>query len=156
MPETTLVKKLGIKPGQRLLLLHAPDGYREQLGALPEGIEVTAAAERAPDGVFDAAHLFVGNKAELDRLAPVAIAALSPGGLLWIAYPKKSAKTGADITRDDGWDVIVAAGLRPVTQIAIDDTWSALRFRPVADVISTSTRTWGENNGGHEYGHDPS
>jgi hypothetical protein len=94
-------------------------------------------------------HLFVANKAELGRLAPVALAALRPGGLLWIAYPKKSAKTGADITRDEGWDVIVAAGLRPVTQIAIDDMWSALRFRPVAEVVSTSARTWGVKQGGH-------
>ncbi len=146
MPDTPLVKKLGIKPGQRLLLLHAPDGYRTRLGALPEDVELIEAAEEAPVGMFDAIHLFVGNKAELDRMAPVAIAALRPGGLLWIAYPKKSAKTGADVTRDEGWDAVAAAGLRPVTQVAIDEVWSALRFRPVAEVVSTSTRTWGVRN----------
>jgi hypothetical protein len=143
MPETSLAKKVGIKPGQRLLLLHAPDGFRARLDPLPDGVELVEADEQPPEGSFDAILLFVENKAALDRLAPSAITALRPGGLLWIAYPKKSAKTGADITRDEGWDVIVAAGLRPVTQIAIDETWSALRFRPVADVVSTSTRTWG-------------
>jgi hypothetical protein len=146
MPETSLAKKLGVKPGQCLLLLHAPSGYRERLGPLLDGVELVEAAEDAPSGAFDAVHLFVGGKAELDRLAPgalAALAALRPGGLLWIAYPKKSAKTGTDISRDEGWDTIAAAGLRPVTQIAIDETWSALRFRPTAEVVSTSTRTWG-------------
>jgi hypothetical protein len=143
MPETPLAKKLGIKPWQRLLLLHAPDGYRARLDPLPDGVDLSEAADQPPDGPFDAIQLFVENRASLDRLAPAAMAALRPGGLLWIAYPKKSAKTGADITRDDGWGVIVAAGLRPVTQVAIDETWSALRFRPVADVVSSSTRTWG-------------
>lgn len=143
MPDTSLAKKLGIKPGQRLLLLHAPEGYRGRLDPLPEGVAVIEAAEEPPSEVFDAVHLFVGSKADLDRLAPGAIAPLRPGGVLWIGYPKKSAKTGTDITRDEGWEVIVAAKLRPVTQIAIDETWSALRFRPVAEVVSTSTRTWG-------------
>jgi len=49
---------------------------------------------------------------------------------LWISYPKRSSKVETDITRDVGWDVVYKAGLEGVTQIAIDDTWSALRFRP--------------------------
>ena len=81
---------------------------------------------------------FVRNKAEVDSSAEKAIAALKPGGLLWFSYPKKGSKVVTDITRDVGWDVLGSAGLRPVTQVAIDDTWSALRFRPIADVKSRS------------------
>ncbi len=47
----------------------------------------------------------------------------------WAAYPKKTSGIDTDITRDHGWEALNAAGLRPVRQIAIDDTWSALRFR---------------------------
>ena len=64
--------------------------------------------------------------------------ALKLGGLLWFSYPKKSSKVETDITRDVGWDALGSTGLRPVTQVAIDDTWSALRFRPVVDVKSRS------------------
>lgn len=51
------------------------------------------------------------------------------GGHLWFAYPKLSGKIKTDITRDKGWAVLEAYTLMPVTQIAIDATWSALRFR---------------------------
>ena len=60
--------------------------------------------------------------------------AVKAGGLLWFTYPKKTAKIKADITRDTGWESVRAAGWRPVTQIAIDETWSALRLRPESEV----------------------
>jgi hypothetical protein len=139
MSETPLVKKLGIKPGQRVLLLRAPQDYRALLGALPEGVVLAEAA----DGAFDVVQLFAHTLADLEEHAPGAIAALRPGGLLWISYPKKSSKVSMDLNRDIGWEPLAHAGLRPVTQIAIDGVWSALRFRPVAEVKSTSQRTWG-------------
>ena len=130
MPDTTLIKKLGIKPKQRIIILNAPEGYRELLGTLPADVELAA----EPDSAFDLVHLFVKNKAEVDRYAPTAIQAVKPGGLLWISYPKKSSKVPTDITRDIGWDSVWNAGWRPVTQIAIDEVWSALRFRPRSEV----------------------
>lgn len=54
---------------------------------------------------------------------------LAEDALLWIAYPKKSGKIRSDISRDNGWELVFAAGYEPVTQVAIDDDWSALRFR---------------------------
>ncbi|HSR31169.1 MAG TPA: hypothetical protein VLY63_11445, partial [Anaerolineae bacterium] len=74
------------------------------------------------------------NVAELERLGLVGIDAVVHDGLLWISYPKKSSKVTTDLTRDVGWDVVAEAGLRPVTQVSINDTWSALRFRPVERV----------------------
>ncbi len=74
------------------------------------------------------------SKADIDNFGARAIATLKTGGLLWFTYPKKSSKVQTDITRDVGWNSLSAAGLRPVTQIAVDDIWSALRFRPEADV----------------------
>ena len=127
MEGTPLIKKLRLLPGQRIMILNAPEGYLEELGPLPEGAELAD----GPEATLDFVHLFVGNVGELERLAPVAISAVKPDGLLWISYPKRSAKVETDITRDKGWDVVASAGLRPVTQVSVNEVWSALRFRPV-------------------------
>lgn len=131
---TSLSKKLRLQPGQRALVLNAPDRYREWLGPLPEDVELSDSAE----GTFDFVHLFVKDSADLDRLGPVAIQAVRYDGLLWLSYPKKSSKVATDLSRDRGWDLLAAAGLRPVTQISVDDTWSALRWRPVGEVKARS------------------
>jgi hypothetical protein len=86
--------------------------------------------------VFDFVQLFVRSIAELEELAPSALKSINFDGLLWFCYPKQSSKIKTDINRDSGWNVVKQAGLRPVTQVAIDDTWSALRFRPVERVGS--------------------
>ncbi len=130
MAETSLVKKLVIKPGYQLLIMNAPEGYTDLLGELPEGVIIDATAERQYDWV----QLFVKSKADLNAHAPVAIAAVKSGGLLWFAYPKKTGTIKTDISRDDGWEVVLNAGWDPVTQIAIDATWSALRFKPTGDI----------------------
>lgn len=128
MPDTPLVKKLAIKPHYSMLLLNAPEGYREQLGTLPEGVEVFTQGK----GPFDVVHLFVQQKAELEDKAPAAIGAVKPDGLLWISYPKKTSKVSSDLSRDVMWQVVIKFGWQAVTQISIDDVWSALRFRPAS------------------------
>jgi hypothetical protein len=132
MADTPLTKKLGIKPGFRMLILNAPDGYRDLLAPLPEGAEVHLAAK----GMFDFAQLFVHSQADVDEHALTAIRAVKSGGLLWLSYPKKSAKIKTDISRDVGWDAVKNAGWEGVTLITIDDTWSAMRFRPASEVKS--------------------
>jgi len=99
---------------------------------LPQGVELAD----GPEGTFDFVHLFVKNVAELESLGPTAINAVKHDGLLWISYPKRSSKVKTDITRDVGWDLLAQAGLRAVTQVSIDDVWSALRFRPIERVGS--------------------
>ena len=130
MAQSSLIKKLRIKPGQRIIVINPPPGYLDQLGDLPEGVGLA----NQPEDTFDFVHLFVKNVAELERLGPSALRAVKHDGLLWISYPKRSSKVETDISRDVGWDVIKEAGLRPVTQVSIDAVWSALRFRPVERV----------------------
>jgi hypothetical protein len=127
MADSSLTKKLGLKPGWRALILNAPDGYRALLDPLPEGVDLTA----TPDGTFDFVQLFAKNKADLAAYAPAAMAAVKPGGMLWISFPKKTSKIQTDISRDTGWDVIQQAGWQGVFLISVDDVWSAMRFRPV-------------------------
>ncbi len=61
------------------------------------------------------------------------------GKALWFIYPKRSGAICTDISRDKGWEALAAVDLLPVTQVSIDDTWSALRFR-YRDEIKTLTR----------------
>jgi hypothetical protein len=132
MAGSSLVKKLGIKPGQKMLLLNAPEDYIHLLGTLPDGTEVKTKAA----GIFDFVQAFMYNKADIESYANKAIHSLKPGGLLWFTYPKKTSNIKTDITRDTGWEEVIKSGIRPVTQIAIDEAWSALRFRPTDEVKS--------------------
>jgi len=128
MPDTPLAKKLVIKPHYHILLLNAPQGYRENLGTLPEGVEVFTEGK----GPFDMVHLFVQQRAELQDKAPAAIEAVKPDGLLWISYPKKTSRVPSDLSREVMWEVVIKFGWQAVTQISIDEVWSALRFRPAS------------------------
>jgi hypothetical protein len=130
MSETSLVKKLGIRSGQRVLILNAPDGYVELLGELPNGVELSETRM----GRFDFVHLFVKDSTELDAYRPAAMDALEYDGLLWISYPKRSSKVKTNLTRDVLWELMKGTGLRPVTQVSLDAVWSAMRFRPTEEV----------------------
>ncbi len=126
MNPSLLIKKLGMRPGQRVLILNAPPGYVESLAGLPEEVEVSY----EPEGEYDCVHLFVKNRAEFQDLSPAAVQALTYDGLLWLSYPKKSSKVKTDLSREVMWELMEGTGLRPVSQISIDEVWSALRFRP--------------------------
>jgi len=127
---SSLIKKLRIQPGQRLLIVNAPVGYLESLGDLPEGVVV----ETSGDGPFDFVHVFAKDREEYASLGPAAVAAVKYDGLLWISYPKGSSRVKTDLSRDMMWELVADARLRPVTQISIDPVWTALRFRPAEAV----------------------
>lgn len=134
--DEALLKKLQLKPGMRVLIINAPAGYLERLSPLPAG------ATLVDQGPADWTQAFMRNQADVDALAPRAIAAVSAGGVLWLSYPKGGARAGTDINRDKGWEVMAAAGWGPVTQVALDDTWSAMRWRPEADVKRKGGVAW--------------
>jgi uncharacterized protein YndB with AHSA1/START domain len=127
MPPSALARKLHLKPGHHILLLNAPNGYAKELKPLPEG---AALVDRGKD--LDCVQLFVENVKELNRDAARAIKAVKADGLLWICYPKGSSKIKTDLSRDVGWDVVKKAGFEGVSLVAIDETWSAMRFRPAS------------------------
>ena len=120
----SLAQKMFLKAGYVAAVVNAPDGFL--LGELPEGATVVDEI----NGRYDWLLLFVKNKEQLDALGDGAMTAVKSDAPLWIAYPKKSGKIKTDINRDKGWDVMGAVNWRPVTQVSIDETWSALRWRP--------------------------
>jgi hypothetical protein len=85
--------------------------------------------------------LFVELVSEVEALAPKALHNLTSDGILWFAYPKKTSKKySSDIDRDHGWEVLLDRGFDKVRQVAIDDDWSALRFRNVRFIKSAQNR----------------
>ncbi|WP_242922008.1 YdeI/OmpD-associated family protein [Pontibacter liquoris] len=122
-----LGRKLQLKQNSSILLLNAPTGAGQALAG--SGYTVTDAIEVPSVGTYDAVQLFARSRQELEALAPQAIALLKPGALLWIAYPKKTSGIISDLTRDEGWKILDELGYGAVRQVALDDTWSSLRFK---------------------------
>lgn len=119
-------EKLGVDEGDEVLLLDAPEGYRETLGTLPDGAEL----HDDPDGTYDAVQLFVIDAESFDARVEAAMEATDDGGRLWITYPKKRSDVDSDLSRDVLAELMDDLGWRGARQIAVDETWSALWFRP--------------------------
>ena len=130
MASTKLLKKLRMQPNQRVLILNAPDRYLDELGPLPEGVGLV----QEPEGNLDFVHVFAKDLADLEKLAPLAAEAVKRDGLFWVSYPKKSSGVESDLSRDVVWQEVAKAGLRAVTQVSVNDVWSAIRFRPADKV----------------------
>ncbi|MFA0962551.1 hypothetical protein AB9P05_12170 [Roseivirga sp. BDSF3-8] len=121
MERDALFKKLRLKHLSGALIVNGPAEIQKLLSE----------AHTLPGkSKFPFVLLFVHNKAELNKLFPQVATALDDEAVFWIAYPKKSSPLASDINRDTGWEPVHAAGYGPVSQVAIDHTWSALRFRP--------------------------
>jgi hypothetical protein len=114
-----LTEKLQIKPGQSLAILNPPPGV-----ALP------ASTAGGQPSTASAVIGFAVHRDDLDQLGPV-IGAARADRLAWIGYPK-GGKLGTDLNRDRLAQALAGKGIQPVRQVSIDDTWSALRFRPAA------------------------
>ncbi|MBA3686814.1 MAG: hypothetical protein H0W72_16460 [Planctomycetes bacterium] len=87
-----------------------------------------------PDGPvagasYDFGVLFVDSIGDLAKHWPAFQRALPGDQAMWICYPKTSSKVDTDISRDRGWEIVTSAGYQPVAQVAVDATWSAVRFR---------------------------
>jgi hypothetical protein len=122
---TPLPRKLGIKPGARLALIGAPDGFDSTLGELPDGVVVRRRLGRDP---FDVIVAFFSRRSMLERRLAGLCSALDPAGGLWIAWPKRTSGVDTDVAEDVVRGSGLAAGLVDNKVCAIDDTWSGLRL----------------------------
>jgi hypothetical protein len=122
-----LARKLHLKPGMRVAVANAPAGF--SIGKLPAGVAATTSLTRDLDLVM----LFAPNQKELARAWPKALGALKPDGALWVSYPKKNSGIDSDLSMGER-DVTKGSGWNPVSMIAVDGTWSAVRFRRRPDL----------------------
>ena len=119
---------LPLSPGSVLVV------YRALNGSMPRIMERVRSTDQpslvaVPEAEAPATLVFVTTFAEAEELAGPAVEAAAADQLSWVAYPK-AGMLGADLDRDSLAAFMTARGVRPVRQVALDDTWSALRFRP--------------------------
>ncbi|WP_155373636.1 LysM peptidoglycan-binding domain-containing protein [Catellatospora vulcania] len=119
MTEKTTAAKLLIKPNSTYWT--GSDEQSALLGPLPDGATRSAALGGAAVAV-----IFAEDAAAAHRELTAHRDELAGPGVLWVAYPKGNR---SDVNRDTLWPIVAEYGLRPNGQVAVDDTWSALRFR---------------------------
>lgn len=128
---TPLATKLGVKKDHKIEVIHAPPGFEQTLGDLPEGTQLEMTRERkrreTANGL-DVMVYFSKNRAQLVKEFPALAERLCPAGGLWIAWPKKASGVTTDLTEDRVREIGLKAGLVDNKVCAIDEIWSGLRF----------------------------
>lgn len=134
-----LLKKLNYKEHDRILVINASANLSKTLVAELPGVQIDN--EIDPRFPYEFMLIFVELVSEIETMAPRALHNLANDGILWFAYPKKTAKDhSSDIDRDHGWEVLIDRGFDKVRQVAIDNTWSALRFRNIRFIKSARNK----------------
>jgi hypothetical protein len=122
-----LFQKLNLKDQREIVVFNAPESFEPELELL-DGVSVVRNPKKPQAVTYALA--FATRQAELDRLSKMLAAAAQGDALLWFAYPKGTSKRyQCDFNRDSGWKVIRSAGFESVRMVAIDEDWSAVRFR---------------------------
>ena len=124
---TSIFQKLNLKAQRDIAVFNVPASFEPELARL-DGVKIVRNPKRITAVQFALA--FVVQQVELDRLSTMLAAGSDGDAVLWFAYPKGTSKRYAcEFNRDNGWQVIRKAGFESVRQVAIDEDWSALRFR---------------------------
>jgi hypothetical protein len=120
----SLLEKLGIAPGTKVVALGAPPDYGALIAPLPEGS--TVQTRLRPGARF--IHQFARSRAELETAFPRLAAALADDGTLWISWPKKASGVETDLTENVLRELGLPLGLVDVKVCAVDEVWSGLKF----------------------------
>jgi hypothetical protein len=119
-----IVQKLGIKPGFRIFADGVSAAYSDIVGRLPAGVTMATSAKPPLDMV----HVFATEAAGLAEKLRFYRSAIAPRGMIWVSWPKKSARLATDLTDVAVRDLALPLGLVDVKVCAIDATWSGLKF----------------------------
>ena len=135
---TTLFKKLNFKDQKEILVLNAPTSFDSELSDIAEFAKIKKDIKKVK--AIDFAIIFVLTQEQIDNAFELIFPKLSGDAVLWFCYPKgTSKKYKCDFNRDTGWETLGNYNLEGVRQVAIDEDWSALRFRKT-EYIKTLTR----------------
>lgn len=129
-------KKLNLKDHKKVMVLNSPESFEESIREL-QNVEVLRDLDTDEDIQFILS--FVMSKAEIESIASKFLSKTKGDVIVWFSYPKgTSKKYTCDFNRDTGWDSVQEIGFGGVRQVAIDEDWSALRFRRKEYVKSRS------------------
>ncbi len=144
MPEMKeLLRKLNYKEYNRILIMNAGEDFLQSLSEELRDAKIdTEIDQRCP---YNFMIIFVKSIREVNDISPVALHNLTADGVLWYCYPKKtSKKLNSDLERDRGWKSMNDMGFYGIRMVSVDDDWSAMRFRNVKYIKSTSGRIPGQ------------
>lgn len=135
---TPLFKKLNFKDQKAIVAINSPASFATELQAMQEFSKIIT--DLVEVDTVDFAICFLNTLKEIEWVATDLFPKLNGDALLWICYPKGTSKQySCEFNRDTGWASLGAVDLEPVRMVAIDQDWSALRFRKVG-YIKTITR----------------
>ena len=121
---TPLIKKLGIKPSMKLLLINAPKEYKSWLGDIPK--DVTLVTTSKPP--IDAIHIFATESLFLDEKLSQLRNELKQDGFVWVSWAKKSSKIKTDITEDSIREIALPLGFVDIKVCLVSEIWSGLKL----------------------------
>ncbi len=127
---TPLFKKLNLKDQKEIVILNSPEEFDSEAKAISGYASVRADLDGTDEIGFILT--FVKTREEIEAVTPAIRQKLKGDGVVWFAYPKgTSRKYKAGINRDNGWNILGENGFEPVRSVAVDEDWSAVRFRKV-------------------------
>lgn len=127
MPDKSVARKLQMRANSTVLFINAPKDYEAKIGPLPEGVFTVKKIGVKVDFIL----LFVDSRKDLEEHVPRLKSVLSPSGMFWVTYHKGTSGVATDINRDSIAAYARTQGMQAVTQIAVDENWSALRLKIV-------------------------
>ena len=125
---TPLVKKLGIKPGDKLALVNEPLAFPRELIGLPPRVEMVGADDNPKPGTLDVVILFMKSQVELKKLLPAMKTKIAQNGMIWTAWPKKASRVPTDLDENIIRDKGLSIGLVDIKVCAVNEVWSGLKF----------------------------
>ena len=123
---TPLVRKLGLKPGVPAAVIGAPMDYGTLLDIADAPVALPSMAV-IPEGLAYL-HLFTVHRAEMEQVLIAARGRIARNGVIWISWPKKSAKMPTDITEDVIRAVCLPMGYVDIKVCAVTEVWSGLKL----------------------------
>lgn len=134
-----LLKKLNYREQKRIAIINAEQEFSQAVSKELKGVITdNEIDQRCP---YEFIIIFVKSISKVRHFAPLALHNLTADGILWFCYPKKSSKLySSGLERDKGWDSLNKLGFYGVRMVSVDDNWSAIRFRNIKYIKSTSSR----------------
>lgn len=135
----SLLAKLNYKGQKRISVINAEEKFILSISADLRDVIIDQKID--PRYPYEFIIIFVKSVSDVELLAPGTIHNLKADGVMWFCYPKKSSKKfNSDIDRDHGWNILNESGFHGIRIVAIDENWSALRFRNKKYIKSNSER----------------
>jgi hypothetical protein len=122
-----LAEKLYLKDCQRICILNTSRGMINEILAARPSLIIDEKID--PKFLYNFFLIFVTDNKQVEELATSAVHNLYEDGILWFAYPRKINGHESLLSKNSGWDPLERMGLKGVSNIIIDDSWNAIRFR---------------------------